>query len=124
MTSRRFNLSALRLRLLSAQFLFIYTVVAITVTNSIPQSANVISVVLPLSFYVWLMSLSRKTGRLVWLLFPLIFFAAFQMVLIYLYGGGVIAEDMFLNLATTNPDEALHPPARACRMAMGQTYVA
>ena len=95
MTSRRFNLSALRLRLLSAQFLFIYTVVAITVpnlslafTNSIPLSANVISVVLPLSFYVWLMSLSRKTGLLVWLLFPLIFFAAFQMVLIYLYGGG------------------------------------
>ncbi|MFC2739365.1 MAG: lipid A phosphoethanolamine transferase [Prevotella sp.] len=114
MTSRRFNLSALRLRLLSAQFLFIYTVVAITVpnlslafTNSIPLSANVISVVLPLSFYVWLMSLSRKTGRLVWLLFPLIFFAAFQMVLIYLYGGVVIAVDMFLNLATTNPDEAM-----------------
>lgn len=114
MTSRRFNLSALRLRLLSAQFLFIYAVVAITVpnlslafTNSIPLSANVISVVLPLSFYVWLMSLSRKTGRLVWLLFPLIFFAAFQMVLIYLYGGGVIAVDMFLNLATTNPDEAM-----------------
>ena len=114
MTSRRFNLSALRLRLLSAQFLFIYTVVAITVpnlslafTNSIPLSANVISVVLPLSFYVWLMSLSRKTGRLMWLLFPLIFFAAFQMVLIYLYGGGVIAVDMFLNLATTNPDEAM-----------------
>ena len=114
MTSRRFNLSALRLRLLSAQFLFIYTVVAITVpnlslafTNSIPLSANVISVVLPLSFYVWLMSLSRKTGRLVWLLFPLIFFAAFQMVLIYLYGGGVIAVDMFLNLATTNPEEAM-----------------
>lgn len=114
MTSRRFNLSALRLWLLSAQFLFIYTVVAITVpnlslafTNSIPLSANVISVVLPLSFYVWLMSLSRKTGRLVWLLFPLIFFAAFQMVLIYLYGGGVIAVDMFLNLATTNPDEAM-----------------
>lgn len=114
MMSRRFNLSALRLRLLSAQFLFIYTVVAITVpnlslafTNSIPLSANMISVVLPLSFYVWLMSLSRKTGRLVWLLFPLIFFAAFQMVLIYLYGGGVIAVDMFLNLATTNPDEAM-----------------
>ena len=114
MTSRRFNLSALRLRLLSAQFLFIYTVVAITVpnlslafTNSIPLSANVISVVLPLSFYVWLMSLSRKTGRLVWLLFLLIFFAAFQMVLIYLYGGGVIAVDMFLNLATTNPEEAM-----------------
>ena len=114
MTSRRFNLSALLLRLLSAQFLFIYTVVAITVpnlslafTNSILLSANVISVVLPLSFYVWLMSLSRKTGRLVWLLFPLIFFAAFQMVLIYLYGGGVIAVDMFLNLATTNPEEAM-----------------
>ena len=29
------------------------------------------------------------------------------MVLVYLYGNGVIAVDMFLNLVTTNPGEAM-----------------
>lgn len=114
MASKRFNFSVPQLRFLSAEFLFIYTVVAIAVpniilafTDSIPTLASIVSILLPISCYVWLMSLSRKTGRQVWLLFPLVFFAAFQMVLIYLYGGGVIAVDMFLNLLTTNPDEAI-----------------
>ncbi len=34
------------------------------------------------------------------------FFAAFQIVLLYLFGRSVIAVDMFLNLVTTNPAEA------------------
>lgn len=34
------------------------------------------------------------------------FFAAFQLVLLYMYGRSVIAVDMFLNLVTTNPEEA------------------
>ena len=54
-----------------------------------------------------LMSLSRKAGKMVWWLFLLIFFAAFQIVLLYLFGKGVIAVDMFLNLVTTNPGEAM-----------------
>ena len=37
----------------------------------------------------------------------MIFFAAFQLVLLYLFGKGVIAVDMFLNLVTTNPGEAM-----------------
>ena len=110
MASKRFNFSVSRLRFLSAQFLFIYTVVAIAVpniilafTDSIPTLASIVSILLPISCYVWLMSLSRKTGRQVWLLFPLIFFAAFQMVLIYLYGGGVIAVDIVSKSAHDKP---------------------
>ena len=53
------------------------------------------------------MALSHKTGCQVWRVFLLIFFAAFQLVLIYLYGRGVIAVDMFLNLVTSNPGEML-----------------
>lgn len=34
-------------------------------------------------------------------------FAAFQLVLLYLFGIGVIAVDMFLNLVTTNPGEVM-----------------
>lgn len=56
---------------------------------------------------VWVLaSVSQKIGRTVWLMFPLIFFAAFQVVLLYLYGRSVIAVDMFLNLVTTNSGEA------------------
>lgn len=100
--------------LLSPRFLWVYTVVALLVPNvalclteQMPFAACAVNVFLPLSVYALLMSLSAKTGRQVWVLFPLVFFAAFQMVLIYLYGSGVIAVDMFLNLLTTNPGEAM-----------------
>lgn len=55
---------------------------------------------------VWLLaSVSVKIGRTVWLMFPLLFFAAFQIVLLDLYGRSIIAVDMFLNLVTTNSGE-------------------
>jgi glucan phosphoethanolaminetransferase (alkaline phosphatase superfamily) len=52
------------------------------------------------------MSLSRKAGRTTLFCLPIIFFAAFQIVLLYLYGESIIAVDMFLNLVTTNFNEA------------------
>ena len=100
--------------LLSPRFIWIYTVAALLVPNvtlcfteHMPFAACAANVLMPLSVYALLMSLSAKTGRQVWVLFPLVFFAAFQMVLAYLYGNGVIAVDMFLNLMTTNPGEAM-----------------
>lgn len=36
-----------------------------------------------------------------------LFFGAFQIVLLYLFGQSIIAVDMFLNLVTTNSSEAL-----------------
>ena len=68
------------------------------------QAANIL---LPLGIYTWLLGRSKYTGKMVWWLFLLIFFAAFQLVLLYLFGKGVIAVDMFLNLVTTNPGEAM-----------------
>ncbi len=98
----------------SPSFLLRYAVIALTVpnvalsiTDSMPLGAAIANVILPMSAYAAIMSLSRRPGRQVWFLFPLVFFAAFQMVLVYLYGGGVIATDMFLNLTTTNPGEAM-----------------
>ncbi len=98
----------------SPLFLFRYAVIALTVpnlalsiTDSMPLGAAIANICLPMSAYAIVMSLSRHPGRQVWVLFPLVFFAAFQMVLVYLYGGGVIATDMFLNLITTNPGEAM-----------------
>ena len=100
--------------LLSPRFLYFYTIlgllvpnVALCFTEQMPLTACVANVFLPLFAYSLLMSMSAKIGRQVWILFLLVFFAAFQMVLIYLYGSGVIAVDMFLNLLTTNPGEAM-----------------
>ena len=98
----------------SPRFLWWYAVaalivpnVALCLTGQMPFLASLVNVLLPLSVYALVMSLSPNTGRQVWVLFPLVFFAAFQMVLVYLYGSGVIAVDMFLNLVTTNPGEAM-----------------
>lgn len=101
-------------RITSPRFLYFYTVlslaipnVALCFTEHMPLLACVANVVLPVAVYAWLMALSGKTGRQVWCVFLLVFFAAFQIVLLYLYGRGVIAVDMFLNLVTTNPGEAM-----------------
>ena len=100
--------------LLSPRFLFFYMVLSLAVPNvalcfteNTPLMADVVGVLLPILVYVLVMSLDRCVGRMVWVLFLLVFFAAFQMVLVYLYGNGVIAVDMFLNLVTTNPGEAM-----------------
>ena len=97
----------------SPHVLFIAAVIALSLPNlslafteSVPLMTRITNVVLPVAAYWFLMTLSRNTGKMVWLLFPLVFFAAFQMVLLYLFGRSVIAVDMFLNLVTTNPGEA------------------
>lgn len=60
----------------------------------------------PLGFYtLWSVTL-RRSGIMIWLAFPFIFIAAFQIVLLYLFGNSIIATDMFTNLLTTNPGEA------------------
>ena len=53
------------------------------------------------------MTLGRKPGKTIWILFPFVFFAAFQLVLLYLFGRSIIAVDMFLNLTTTNSGEVM-----------------
>ena len=100
--------------LTSPRFLFFYTIISLAIPNialcfteRMPLLASLANVVLPVAVYAWLMTLSVKTGRQVWRVFILIFFAAFQIVLLYLFGRGVIAVDMFLNLVTTNPGEAM-----------------
>ena len=100
--------------LTSPLFLFVYAVAALAVPNvalcfteRMPLMACLANVILPAAVYALLMALSPKTGRQVWRVFLLVFFAAFQIVLLYLYGRGVIAVDMFLNLVTTNPGEAM-----------------
>ena len=63
-------------------------------------------ILMPLGFYMmWSVAL-RRSGVMIWLAFPFIFFCAFQIVLLYLFGNSIIATDMFTNVLTTNPGEA------------------
>ena len=75
-------------------------------TESIPLIGRLCNVVLPVSAFWYIMTLGQKPGKTYLWLFLFIFFNAFQLVLLYLFGNSVIAVDMFLNLVTTNPVEA------------------
>ena len=68
--------------------------------------SKAVGIVLPLGFYMLWSVLLRRSGVTIWLSFPFIFFGAFQIVLLYLFGDSIIACDMFTNLLTTNPGEA------------------
>ena len=98
----------------SGAFLYGYAVVALLLPNialcfteCLAPWACGVNVLLPLALYMWFFSIARCPGKMVWWAFIFIFFAAFQLVLLYLFGTGVIAVDMFLNLVTTNAGEAM-----------------
>lgn len=80
--------------------------VVLDITDYSNWLEKIANVMLPFGLYLWLMGLSRNTGRSTLYLFPFIFYAAFQVVLLYLYGESIIAVDMFLNVVTTNVGEA------------------
>ena len=98
----------------SGAFLYGYAVVALLLPNialcfteRLSFWACGVNVLLPLALYMWFFSVAKCPGKMVWWAFIFIFFAAFQLVLLYLFGTGVIAVDMFLNLVTTNAGEAM-----------------
>ena len=72
-------------------------------SSPLVKAANIL---LPWGVYMLLTSCSRNVGRTSLFMLPLTFYAAFQIVLLYLYGESIIAVDMFINLVTTNPEEA------------------
>lgn len=79
--------------------------IILSFTEQLTPLGALTNVVLPGGVMYLLMSISPKIGRSIWLMFPLVFFAAFQIVLLALYGRSIIAVDMFLNLVTTNSSE-------------------
>lgn len=98
----------------SGTFLYWYAVVALLLPNialcfteRLSFWAGAANVLLPLALYMWFFSVARCPGKMVWWAFLFVFFAAFQLVLLYLFRTGVIAVDMFLNLVTTNSEEVM-----------------
>lgn len=75
-------------------------------TEHMSAGASIANVLIPAGFYSFLLFAFRNTGRTVLLMLPFFILAAFQIVLLGLYGRSIIAVDMFLNVMTTNPGEA------------------
>lgn len=86
-------------------FLLVAPNIGLDFTEQMPWAANVANIVLPLTVYALLFSLWKRVGVMTLLMIPMMCFAGFQIVLLYLYGGSIIGVDMFLNVATTNASE-------------------
>ena len=81
--------------------------IALDFTESYSILAKISNVLFPLGIYCLVMSLWKNVGRTgALILFFALFYGAFQVVLLFLYGESIIAIDMLLNVATTNVEEA------------------
>ena len=99
--------------IIAPEHLFAYYLAAIMVPNAalcftenMPLLACACNIILPASAFAWLFTLKRRPGIMIWVLFPLVFLAAFELVLLYMFKSSIIAVDMFLNVVTTNFTEA------------------
>lgn len=79
--------------------------IALSVTESLSVWGALTNVVLPLGVLTLLACCSKNIGRTALLMLPLSILGAFQLVLLSIYGKGIISVDMFLNLVTTNSSE-------------------
>ncbi len=68
-------------------------------------AVRALGLILPAGVYVLLMSVTRRVGWNMVIIFPFMFLSAFQIVLFCLNRELVISADMWLNLPTTNPGE-------------------
>lgn len=80
--------------------------VALAFTENYGFWTTLCGLVLPAGIYMCWMTVVRRGGVMV--LWGVIFmiFAAFQIVLLALFGNSIIGTDMFTNVLTTNPGEA------------------
>lgn len=81
--------------------------VALCFTERMGFIVGITNVILPGAVIWLLMTLGRRPGKTALMMLPLMILAAFQIVLLYLFGHSIIAVDMFLNLVTTNVGEAM-----------------
>ena len=65
--------------------------IALCFTEHYTAAASVANAALPLGVYLLLCAWSRKVGRTVLLCTPLSIYAAFQIVLLFLYGESIVA---------------------------------
>lgn len=86
--------------------LFVVPNLVLFITEPLPVTVGIASILLPLAFWSGVLLLSRKPGIVVWCLLPKVILDGGQLVLLYLFGESVIAVDMFLNLTSSTASEA------------------
>lgn len=100
-------------------FAFILPNLFLFFTERVSLLAKIDNVILPISIYWFIMTLSKKPGKIYLILYLFAFFNAFQLVLLYIFGEAPIAVDMFLNVVTTNPGEATELLANILPVVLG-----
>ena len=79
--------------------------VALLFTEYNPVLWMLSSVLVAMGIWLLIMGLWKRTGITLLCFLPVAVLCAFQLVLLFLYGNGIIAIDMFLNVVTTNAAE-------------------
>ncbi len=79
--------------------------ILLSITENVTLLGRITNVLLPLGALGIICAISKHIGRTVWFMLPYTLLAAFQIVLLWLYGDGVLSVDMFLNVLTTNSVE-------------------
>ncbi len=88
-------------------FILMITNIILLFTEHMGIFAKIAFISIPLGVQMLLLALVKKPGRIfLYLLLPKCIIDAFQLVLIKLFGGSIIAVDMFLNLANTSATES------------------
>lgn len=80
--------------------------VALAFTENYGLWTTLCGLILPAGVYMWWVTATRRGGVMVLWGIIFMFFAAFQIVLLFLFGNSIIGADMFTNVLTTNPGEA------------------
>ena len=66
-----------------------------------PAVGRVLNILLMLPVYMLLLLSAKRPGRVYWGLFVLVLLHAFQLVLLTIFSGSVVAVDMLLNIFTS-----------------------
>lgn len=86
--------------------LMIFPNILLNITESMPLTAKIANIIVPLSLYYLLMSARKNAGIMVLFLSIFCVMNGFQITVLYLFGEGIIAIDMLINCVTTNTSEA------------------
>lgn len=81
--------------------------ILLSANTSLSLGAKIINIILPLSIYISFLCFSRKAGRSMLLLLPLLIVNMYQIFLIILFGPFVVGTDMILNIFTSDTSEAM-----------------
>ena len=80
--------------------------IVLSIVMQQPMIGRVLNILLMLPLYMLLLLVVKRPGRIYWGLGVLVLLHAFQLVLLTIFSGSVVAVDMILNLFTSEPDEA------------------